>query len=101
LLSLLQVQQSVAALQAHVDQADKLAREVAAHTAASSSGMIKLNVGGHKYHTCLSSLTAVPDTFFTALLSQADWVKSKTSEDELFIDRDGEVRDQAYSWTSG
>jgi len=34
-----------------------------------SQNLVKLNVGGHKYHTTVCTLTKYPDTFFTSLLA--------------------------------
>lgn len=50
---------------------------------------MKLNVGGIKYTTSLSTLTAVPDTYFTSVFSE-DWQLMLTPEGEVFVDRDGE-----------
>ena len=51
---------------------------------------VKLNVGGVKYTTSLSTLTAVPDSFFASLFS-GDWQSVTTAEGDVFVDRDGEV----------
>ena len=63
--------------------------------------IIHLNVGGQKFSTSRQTLTAIPDTFFTALLSgrissQRDngLVNSKNGDHEngaIFIDRDPDL----------
>lgn len=56
----------------------------------SAQGLVKLNVGGHKYTTSLATLTAVKESFFTALFS-GDWQLAQTAEGEVFVDRVGKV----------
>lgn len=72
--------------------ADKAAREASLRNAAikCAQGLVKLNVGGVKYTTSLSTLAAVPDSFFASLFS-GDWQSAKTAEGDVFVDRDGEV----------
>ena len=61
------------------------------HRAAQSTqGLIRLNVGGVEYTTNLATLTAVPDSYFSALFG-GDWEQLKTPDGALFLDRDGEV----------
>ena len=69
--------------------AEKAAGEAALGNAAIKC-LIMLNVGGVKYTTSLSTLTAVPECFFTSLFS-GDWQSAKTAEGDMFVDRDGEV----------
>jgi len=59
--------------------------------------IVKLNVGGFKFHTTVATLTKYPDTFFTALLSE----KMPTARDEegaYFIDRDGQFFAPVLIW---
>lgn len=72
--------------------ADKAAHEATLRNAAikCAQGLVKLNVGGVKYTTSLSTLTAVPDSFFASLFS-GDWQSVTTAEGDMFVDRDGEV----------
>lgn len=72
--------------------AEKAAAEAALRNAAvqCAQGLVKLNVGGVRYTTSLTTLTAVPDSFFVSLFS-GDWHATKTAEDDVFVDRDGEV----------
>ena len=72
--------------------ADKAAAEAALRNAAiqCAQGLVKLNVGGVKYTTSLTTLTAVPDSFFASLFS-GDWQSAKTAEGDVFVDRDGKV----------
>jgi hypothetical protein len=55
---------------------------------AISEGKVKLNVGGTKYETSVSTLTSVPDTFFSAMFS-GRFENKKDEEGYIFIDRDG------------
>ena len=71
---LYRLQQQIAALhavrQARPARDEAKAAEEAAirHRAAQSTqGFIRLNVGGIKYTTSLATLTAVPDSYFSAL----------------------------------
>ena len=70
----------------------KAAEEAAIrHRAAQSTqGLIRLNVGGVEYTTSLATLTAVPDSYFSALFG-GDWEQIKTPDGAVFLDRDGEV----------
>lgn len=53
----------------------------------STGDIVHLNVGGHRFSTSRQTLTVVPDTFFTALLSgRIPTLKDET--EALFIDRD-------------
>ena len=95
-----QLQQQIQQLQAARQQqlqssADKAEAEAALRRAAvkCAQGLVKLNVGGVKYTTSLSTLTAVPETYFTSVFSE-DWQLMLTPEGEVFVDRDGEVRFQ-------
>lgn len=52
-----------------------------------NSDIINLNVGGKKFSTSRTTLTQIPETFFSALLSN----RIPTMHDEygaIFIDRD-------------
>lgn len=73
--------------------AEKAAAEAALRDAAikCAQGLVKLNVGGVSYTTSLTTLTAVPDSFFASLFS-GDWQSTKTADGDVFVDRDGEVR---------
>ncbi|VDK79472.1 unnamed protein product, partial [Onchocerca ochengi] len=52
--------------------------------------IINLNVGGHRFATSRQTLTWIPDTFFTSLLSgRIPTVRDET--DAIFIDRDPET----------
>ncbi|KMZ04554.1 BTB/POZ domain-containing protein KCTD3 [Drosophila simulans] len=56
-------------------------------THASSSDLVNLNVGGQRFSTSRQTLTWIPDTFFTALLSGR--ISSLRDEhNAIFIDRD-------------
>lgn len=50
--------------------------------------VLALNVGGTHYTTTLSTLLSQDKSYFTSLLS-GDW--AETGQNELFIDRDGEL----------
>lgn len=65
--------------------------EVRREAAASARGIIKLNIGGVEHTTSLATLTAVPGTYFTALLC-GDLNQALTSSGELFVDRQGKVQ---------
>ena len=73
--------------------ADKAAAEAALRNAAiqCAQGLVRLNIGGVKYTTSLSTLTAVPSSFFASLFS-GDWQSAQTTEGDVFVDRDGEVQ---------
>ena len=68
-------------------EAEAALRRKAAET---TKGIIKLNVGGVKFTTSLTALTAVPASYFVSLFS-GDWQQVLTAEGEVFLDRDGEV----------
>ncbi|KAM3716839.1 BTB/POZ domain-containing protein [Dirofilaria immitis] len=52
--------------------------------------IINLNVGGHRFATSRQTLTWIPDTFFTSLLSgRIPTIRDET--DAVFIDRDPEM----------
>ena len=70
----------------------KAAEEAAVRNRAAQStqGLIRLNVGGVDYTTSLATLTAVPDSYFSALFG-GDWEQVKTPDGAVFLDRDGEV----------
>lgn len=68
-------------------EAEAALRRKAAET---TKGIIKLNVGGVKFTTSLTTLTAVPESYFASLFS-GDWQQVLTAEGEVFLDRDGEV----------
>lgn len=72
--------------------AAKAASEAALRDSAvkCAQGLVKLNIGGVKYTTSLTTLTIIPDTYFTSVFS-GDWELTKTTEGEVFVDRDGEV----------
>lgn len=72
--------------------AQKAASEAALSDAAikCAQGLVKLNVGGVRYTTSLTTLTAVPDSFFASLFS-GEWQSTKTADGDVFVDRDGEV----------
>lgn len=78
--------------------ADKAAAEAALRNAAiqCAQGLVKLNVGGVKYTTSLTTLIAVPDSFFASLFS-GDWQSTRTAEGDIFVDRDGEVQTATFS----
>ena len=92
-----QMQQQLSALQASRQQqlqqdsakaeAEAALRRKAAET---TKGIIKLNIGGVKFTTSLTALTAVPASYFVSLFS-GDWQQVLTAEGEVFLDRDGEV----------
>ena len=91
------LQRQIAALQAARqaqlarDEA-KAAEETAIRyrAAQSTQGLIRLNVGGVEYTSSLATLTAVPDSYFSALFG-SDWEQIKTPDGAVFLDRDGEV----------
>lgn len=92
-----QLQRQIDALKASRQQqlqlnAEKAAAETALRDAAikCAQGLVKLNVGGVRYTTSLSTLIAVPDSFFASLFS-GDWQSAKTADGDVFVDRDGEV----------
>ena len=92
-----QVQQQIIALQAsrqlQMRQDDAKAEAEAAlrrKAAETSKGIIKLNVGGIKFATSLTTLMAIPQSYFASLFS-GDWQQVLTAEGEVFLDRDGEV----------
>ena len=58
--------------------------------AQSTQGLIRLNVGGVEYTTSLATLTAVPESYFSAIFG-SDWEQVKTPDGAVFLDRDGEV----------
>lgn len=72
--------------------AEKAASEAALRSTAAkcAQGLVKLNVGGVKYTTSLTTLVAVPDAYFGCLFS-GDWELTKNEDGEMFVDRDGEV----------
>ena len=53
------------------------------------SEIIKLNIGGFKYETTVCTLTRIPDTYFTLLLSGRFPIQ-KDEKGAFFIDRDGQ-----------
>ena len=63
----------------------KAAEEAAIrHRAAQSTqGFIRLNVGGVEYTTSLATLTAVPESYFSALFG-GNWEKVKTPDGQCF-----------------
>ena len=91
------LQRQIAALQAARqaqlarDEAKAAGEAAIRHRAAQSTqGLIRLNVGGVEYTTSLSTLTAVPESYFSALFG-GDWEQVKTPDGAVFLDRDGEV----------
>lgn len=59
-------------------------------SAANSTGIIKLNVGGKRFVTSRQTLTWIPDSFFQSLLSGR--IPSLKDEDgAIFIDRDPDL----------
>ena len=84
------LQQQIAALQAarqaQLARDEAKAAEEAAirHRAAQSTqGFIRLNVGGLEYTTSLATLTAVPDSYFSALFG-GDWEESRLLKGQCF-----------------
>lgn len=73
--------------------AEKAVHEASVRNAAikCAQGLVKLDIGGVRYTTSLSTLTAVPDSFFTSIFS-GDWQQAQTADGAVFVDRDGEVR---------
>lgn len=55
---------------------------------AGSDRRLVVNVGGTRYTTSLTTLLSEENSFFTGMLG-GDW--AETDEQELFIDRDGEL----------
>jgi len=49
---------------------------------------IKLNVGGHNFHTSVETLTRYPESMLAAMFRGKF---SESTDDEIFIDRDGEA----------
>ena len=77
--------------QLQVDAAKAASEErLRAATIKCAQGLVKLNVGGCNYTTSLTTLLAVPHSYFTALFS-GDWQPALTVDGDLFLDRDGEV----------
>lgn len=64
--------------------------DIRGEAAADAREIIKLNIGGVKHTTSLATLTAVPGTYFTALLC-GDLTDILTQDGEVFIDRQGKV----------
>ncbi|KAL3147265.1 BTB/POZ domain-containing protein kctd3 [Trebouxia sp. C0010 RCD-2024] len=62
--------------------------DIRGEAAADAREIIKLNIGGVKHTTSLATLTAVPGTYFTALLC-GDLTDILTQDGEVFIDRQG------------
>lgn len=52
--------------------------------------IVKLNVGGFRYETTRSTLTSIPNTYFTSLLSGV-FPSLKDESSAFFIDRDGHL----------
>lgn len=78
-------------LQLARDAAKAASKAALRSTAAKcAQGLVKLNVGGVKYTTSLTTLVAVPDAYFGCLFS-GDWALTKSEDGEMFVDRDGEV----------
>ena len=50
---------------------------------------IKLDIGGHRFSTTLSTLTSVPNTFFTTMLSGDYTMHPDDDDGSFFLDRDG------------
>lgn len=91
------LQQQIDILKASRQQQLQLNAEKAAHEASvrdaaikCAQGLVKLDIGGVRYTTSLTTLTAVPDSFFTSLFS-GDWQQAETADGAVFVDRDGEV----------
>ena len=91
------IQQQIAALQAarqaQLARDEAKAAEDAAlrrRAAQSTQGLVRLNIGGVEYTTSLATLTAVPESYFSALFG-SDWEQVKTPDGAVFLDRDGEV----------
>ena len=55
-----------------------------------ANGLVELNVGGVRYTSSLTTLTAVPDSYFSAYFG-GNWQQLLTSDGAVFLDRDGEV----------
>ena len=94
------VRQALASTQAKLDATQaQLARNEAKaaeeavirrRAAQSTQSLIRLNVGGVEYTTSLATLTAVPNSYFSALFG-GNWEQIKTPAGAVFLDRDGEV----------
>lgn len=54
-----------------------------------TSEIVKLNIGGYQYETTFSTLTCIPDTYFSLLLS-GRFPFQKDERGAFFIDRDGQ-----------
>jgi hypothetical protein len=69
---------------------NSLIRRSGDFSAASSGEIVCLNVGGQRISTTRQTLTSIPDTFFTALLS-GRIPSLKDSNGAIFIDRDPKI----------
>nr|ACO15314.1 BTB/POZ domain-containing protein KCTD3 [Caligus clemensi] len=58
--------------------------------ASSKDVVIDLNVGGSLFSTSRSTLTSIPDTFFSALLSDRI-ASARDKNGAIFIDRDPDL----------
>lgn len=66
----------------------------------SFNSIVKLNVGGVRYATSIATLTAAENSFFDVLFS-GRWSQTQlTEEGEVFLDRDGEVRNDINARSS-
>lgn len=67
---------------------------------ANKPSIVKLNVGGSRYTVGLATLTCAESSYFDILFS-GRWSSQLTEDGEVFIDRDGEVRDFCRTCGSG
>lgn len=56
----------------------------------SSSSVVHLNIGGHRFTTTRDTLLSVPDTLFHPLLSNR-FPCARDEQGAIFVDRDGQV----------
>ncbi|CAF1605479.1 unnamed protein product [Rotaria magnacalcarata] len=57
-----------------------------------------LNVGGKKYTTSIETLTRETDTFFTALFSGRSQLAIDPNDNNIFIDRNGQIFTHILEW---
>lgn len=61
------------------------------------SQIIKLNIGGYKFCSTIATLTKIPNTYFTGLLSEK-FPSTLDEEGAYFIDRDGQFFAPILTW---
>jgi len=62
-----------------------------------SSRQLKLDVGGYKFSTTITTLTSAPDSMLAAMFS-GRFLLEKTDEGCVFIDRDGHLFHYILTW---